>query len=200
MLSISEIISANSLIGPLCHQRFSARDVRCTPSKYRYKEKLLGDKLIYSRSIYTDMILQFCSVWLPDSLCLHLRANKYVEIENTTFPDKLDLKFDNPPRRDVVLLPTDGYVVIAFKTDNPGTWLMHCHIAFHASFGLAVQFLERQQSAAGLWPNLTSGALSVAQHGCNNWNKWWGDCTNWWPGDGSSCPVGDLGFSPDSGI
>lgn len=30
------------------------------------------------------------------------------------------LKCDNPPRRDVVLLPATGYVVIAFKADNPG--------------------------------------------------------------------------------
>ena len=76
-----------------------------------------------------------------------------------------------------------GYVVIAFKTDNPGSWLMHCHIAFHASFGLALQFLERQNDAAGLWPSRnTSAALTEAQRVCNNWNKWWGDCRDWWPG------------------
>jgi Multicopper oxidase len=27
----------------------------------------------------------------------------------------------NPPRRDVVLLPANGYVIIAFKADNPGS-------------------------------------------------------------------------------
>ena len=134
---------------------------------------------------------------------LHLHGHDFAilqQIENANFPDKLNLTLDNPPRRDVVLLPTNGYVVIAFRPDNPGTWLFDCHIANHASFGLAVQFLERQQSAAELWPSLTSGALEVAQNGCNNWNKWWGDCKNWWPGDGSSCPFGDEGFSPDSGI
>jgi Multicopper oxidase len=31
------------------------------------------------------------------------------------------LKCDNPPRRDVVLLPANGYVIIAFKADNPGS-------------------------------------------------------------------------------
>ena len=40
-------------------------------------------------------------------------------------PDRLNcqnphLKCDNPPRRDVVLLPASGYVIIAFKADNPG--------------------------------------------------------------------------------
>lgn len=32
------------------------------------------------------------------------------------------LQLTNAPRRDVVTLPGSGYVVIAFITDNPGTW------------------------------------------------------------------------------
>ena len=49
-------------------------------------------------------------------------------------------------RRDVALLPAGGYLIIAFPADNPDSWLMHCHIAWHASAGLAVQILERQIS------------------------------------------------------
>jgi hypothetical protein len=116
-----------------------------------------------------------------------------------TFPDQLNLKLDNPPRRDVVLLPNNGYVVIAFKTDNPGTWLVHCHIAIHAALGLAVQIMERRQSAAALWPP-GSPAINAVTDGCLNWNKWWGNCDNWWPGDGSTCQFGSDVASPDSGI
>jgi len=36
--------------------------------------------------------------------------------------------FNNPPRRDVALLAAGGYLAIAFKPDNPGVWLLHCHI------------------------------------------------------------------------
>lgn len=35
-----------------------------------------------------------------------------------------DLNFVNPPRRDVAILLASGWTVIAFKTDNPGAWLM----------------------------------------------------------------------------
>ena len=38
------------------------------------------------------------------------------------------LHLDNPPRRDVAMLTSGGYMVIAFPTDNPGIGLMHCHI------------------------------------------------------------------------
>jgi FtsP/CotA-like multicopper oxidase with cupredoxin domain len=53
------------------------------------------------------------------------------------------LNFDNPPRRDSAMLAGQGYTVIGFETDNPGVWLLHCHIAWHASGGLSMQFLER---------------------------------------------------------
>lgn len=137
-------------------------------------------------------------------LQIHLHGHDFAnlqQIENTKFPNGLNLKLDNPPRRDVVLLPTNGYVVIAFKTDNPGAWLVHCHIAEHASLGLAMQVMERQQDAADIWPRINvSHALNVTKEGCIKWNEWWSNCTNWWPGDGSSCKLGELEASPDSGI
>jgi len=61
------------------------------------------------------------------------------------------LNFDNPIRRDTALLTgfgnptafTSGWTVIGFQTDNPGAWLMHCHIIWHADGGMGVQYLER---------------------------------------------------------
>ena len=57
---------------------------------------------------------------------------------NTTFEPAAGFStfnFVNPPRRDVVLLPAGGYIAVSFKPDNPGAWLMHCHVAWHASAG-----------------------------------------------------------------
>lgn len=64
------------------------------------------------------------------------------------------LSFDNPIRRDTVLLfgggsPTayiSGWTVIGFQTDNPGAWLMHCHLIWHADGGMGLQFLEQPKS------------------------------------------------------
>jgi len=61
------------------------------------------------------------------------------------------LNFDNPMRRDTAMLrgaasaaaTSGGYTVIGFETDNPGAWLMHCHIAWHVDGGLALQWIER---------------------------------------------------------
>lgn len=52
------------------------------------------------------------------------------------------LNFATPPRRDTASVPGGGWLVLAFPSNNPGVWLMHCHIAWHVSQGLAVQFVE----------------------------------------------------------
>lgn len=138
---------------------------------------------------------------------MHLHGHDFAilsQVANARIPtdaSDLKLKWDNPPRRDVVLLPTDGYVIIAFKTDNPGSWLMHCHIATHVSGGLALQIMERQKDAADIWPSLQkSQALQRATAGCEKWNEWWGDCKNWWHKGDYSCKGGEQQFSPDSGV
>jgi len=87
----------------------------------------------------------------------------------TTFSDSKvsSLNFVNPPRRDVAMLQATGYLVLGFPTDNPGAWLMHCHIAWHVGEGLAVQFLERKDEIAGLM-NLTA-----IQPACDNFDSWY---------------------------
>ncbi|RAL13181.1 putative ferrooxidoreductase Fet3 [Aspergillus homomorphus CBS 101889] len=47
-----------------------------------------------------------------------------------------------PPRRDVVVLPPEGYVILRFRADNPGVWIFHCHIDWHLMQGLAMIFVE----------------------------------------------------------
>ncbi|KAK6334555.1 hypothetical protein TWF730_003769 [Orbilia blumenaviensis] len=56
----------------------------------------------------------------------------------------------NPVRRDVATMPADGYLIISFPVDNPGIWLLHCHLAWHASQGLALMILERPADLGGI--------------------------------------------------
>lgn len=72
----------------------------------------------------------------------------------------------NPPRRDTAMLPSLGYLVVAFKTDNPGAWLMHCHIGWHTEEGFAIQFLERWEEARELIDYSTLNST------CENWTTY----------------------------
>ncbi|CAM0905147.1 unnamed protein product [Alopecurus aequalis] len=46
----------------------------------------------------------------------------------------------NPPQRNTVAVPAGGWAVIRFTADNPGVWVMHCHLDAHLPFGLAMAF------------------------------------------------------------
>ena len=41
-------------------------------------------------------------------------------------------------RKDTVMVPAGGYVVINFISDNPGWWFLHCHIEVHQLQGMAL--------------------------------------------------------------
>ncbi|KXJ94871.1 Cupredoxin [Microdochium bolleyi] len=85
--------------------------------------------------------------------------NGTVEISEETFV--------NPARRDVALLPVNGYLLVAFQINNPGVWLMHCHIAWHASGGLALQFIESPNELGEMFKK--SGAVPHFSETCTNW-------------------------------
>jgi FtsP/CotA-like multicopper oxidase with cupredoxin domain len=78
------------------------------------------------------------------------------------------LNYNNPPRRDVATLIPGGYLAIAFITDNPGSWLAHCHIAWHASESLAWQFVERESEITG---TLTSADTFLDT--CASWETYY---------------------------
>lgn len=49
-------------------------------------------------------------------------------------------------RKDTVVVPAGGYVVIAFKADNPGYWFLHCQIERHHLDGMALIVQEYPES------------------------------------------------------
>ena len=49
-------------------------------------------------------------------------------------------------RKDTVMIPAGGYVVIQFLADNPGYWFMHCHVETHLREGMAVIINETHGS------------------------------------------------------
>lgn len=53
-----------------------------------------------------------------------------------------DLELQNPPRKDTLIIPSGGYAVIRIRADNPGLWIMHCHIELHAADGMAMLLNE----------------------------------------------------------
>ncbi|UPX09868.1 uncharacterized protein EKO05_0000548 [Ascochyta rabiei] len=84
---------------------------------------------------------------LPVPYPIHLHGHDFyflAQAASATYDSSVELNLNNPPRRDVATLLASGYLVIAFYTDNPGTWL-------HVAEGLALQFVEREGEICALF-------------------------------------------------
>ncbi|KAK8561706.1 hypothetical protein V6N12_048770 [Hibiscus sabdariffa] len=46
----------------------------------------------------------------------------------------------DPQIRNTIGVPVGGWAVIRFRVNNPGVWIMHCHLDAHLSYGLATVF------------------------------------------------------------
>lgn len=100
---------------------------------------------------------------------IHLHGHDFYVLGAGTgiYNNSQTLQYKNPPRRDVAMLPPSGYLVLAFITDNPGAWLMHCHLAWHIGLGLGAQFLEEPDKIASL------GVGSDFEKQCTDWNHYY---------------------------
>lgn len=57
-------------------------------------------------------------------------------------PDNTSKLPDFPMRRDTFVVKGYSYFVIRFRADNPGVWFFHCHVDWHLTQGLALEFVE----------------------------------------------------------
>jgi hypothetical protein len=126
---------------------------------------------------------------------MHLHGHDFAILGQGDNSSDLDasnvqLNFNNPPRRDTVLITSGGWVALAFRADNPGSWLFHCHIPWHASNGLALQILERQEDFKKMMS--VPGRLDETIRVCRQWDSWVSNSSNWYYPEGP--------FQDDSGI
>ncbi|KAI3757820.1 hypothetical protein L6452_05363 [Arctium lappa] len=93
-----------------------------------------------------QIVLQGTGIFTAENHPIHLHGyDFYVVAEGFgNFNPKTDTaKFNlvDPPQRNTVSLPVNGWAVIRFVADNPGTWIMHCHLDVHIGWGLAMVFV-----------------------------------------------------------
>ncbi|GAB2282686.1 hypothetical protein Dimus_017224 [Dionaea muscipula] len=65
----------------------------------------------------------------------HVLAQGFGNYDPSTDPTKFNLV--NPQIRNTIGVPVGGWAAIRFRANNPGVWLMHCHLDEHLMPGLA---------------------------------------------------------------
>lgn len=103
---------------------------------------------------------------------IHLHGHDFwvlAQGTGTYTPGTDTLTTTNAPRRDVAMLPASGYLVIAYVTDNPGAWLLHCHIAWHTAEGFALQLLERESEIPAILESAVGPSINDT---CTAWEAY----------------------------
>ncbi len=88
----------------------------------------------------------------PDIVC----SNSLCKTPRWNGQPPSDLNLKNPPIKDTVIVPARGYVVLRFKSTNPGYWNLHCHSITHHLEGMNMVIKEASERMAPLPGNFPS--------------------------------------------
>ncbi|KAF2403818.1 conidial pigment biosynthesis oxidase Abr1/brown 1 [Trichodelitschia bisporula] len=84
----------------------------------------------------------------------HLHGHAFQVIERAPPNAGIFTGFRNasaiPIKRDTLMVQPNSYAVVRFRADNPGVWIMHCHIEWHVESGLVVTLIEAPEKLQGL--------------------------------------------------
>ncbi|KAJ0983836.1 hypothetical protein J5N97_002192 [Dioscorea zingiberensis] len=93
-----------------------------------------------------QIVLQGTSIFAAESHPIHLHGYDFYILATgsgnfNSGTDTAKFNLVDPPLRNTVNVPASGWAVIRFVADNPGVWLLHCHLDVHITWGLAMAFL-----------------------------------------------------------
>ncbi|KAK8651167.1 hypothetical protein V6N13_140780 [Hibiscus sabdariffa] len=93
-----------------------------------------------------EIIFQNTNIIGPENHPMHLHGfNFHVLAQGfgnyNPATDRQKLNLINPQIRNTIGVPVGGWAVIRFVANNPGVWLLHCHLDMHLAVGLATAFL-----------------------------------------------------------
>ncbi|TFK71721.1 laccase lcc5 [Pluteus cervinus] len=109
-----------------------------------------GSVYVLPRNKVVELTIPGLDIGGPHPFHLHGHNFQVIRTADSSTPN-----WKNPVIRDVVSTGTatgGSNVTIRFNTNNPGPWILHCHIDWHLELGLAVVFAEDVPDDAHLKP------------------------------------------------
>ncbi|ERN09615.1 hypothetical protein AMTRI_Chr08g202660 [Amborella trichopoda] len=93
-----------------------------------------------------EMVFQNTAIVAVENHPIHLHGFDFYVLAQGfgNFNETLDRgKFNlvNPQMRNTIAVPVGGWAVVRFVANNPGVWLLHCHLDVHLPTGLATAFV-----------------------------------------------------------
>ncbi|XP_009122510.1 laccase-14 [Brassica rapa] len=134
---------------------FQADFPRKPPTEFNYTGENLpfptrfGTKVVvldFNSSV--ELVLQGTNVLASDNHPIHLHGYSFFVVGSGfgNFDRRKDpLKYNlvDPPEETTVGVPSNGWTAVRFVANNPGVWLLHCHIERHATWGMNAVFIVK---------------------------------------------------------
>ncbi|KAJ2706259.1 ferroxidase fet3 [Coemansia sp. IMI 203386] len=97
-------------------------------------------KVLQHLDIVELVVMNTDTVYHP----MHLHGHFFQIVQRGTIGDETGVRnsSETPMRRDTILVGPNQFAVLRFVADNPGVWLMHCHIERHMELGLSMMFVS----------------------------------------------------------
>ncbi|VVB13786.1 unnamed protein product [Arabis nemorensis] len=95
-----------------------------------------------------ELVLQGTNVLASDNHPIHLHGYSFFVVGSgfgnfDRQKDPLRYNLVDPPEETTVGVPRNGWTAVRFIANNPGVWLLHCHIERHATWGMNTVFIVK---------------------------------------------------------
>lgn len=104
--------------------------------------------LKYNQSV--QLVIQGTNLTSAENHPIHLHGHNFyiVGFGTGNYPGPSNFNLVDPPSRNTIGVPANGWVAIRFIADNPGVWYLHCHLEIHLTWGLSMAFITLNGNGA----------------------------------------------------
>ncbi|CAC5390509.1 unnamed protein product [Mytilus coruscus] len=102
------------------------------------------------KMVFPEVTDDFNFVFTNDIKCSETLSNSQSQCNNAkwrnaswnNYKNIPGINLNDPIRKDTIVVPYGGYIIIRINATNPGVWFLHCHIDKHMAEGMAVMLNE----------------------------------------------------------
>ncbi|XP_038979227.1 laccase-15-like [Phoenix dactylifera] len=106
------------------------------------------DVKVFEYGACVEVVFQGTSLVLAEDHPMHLHGFSFYVVgwgigNFDARKDPLTYNLVDPPLKNTIDVPRDGWAAIRFKANNPDVWYLHCHLERHLTWGMTTVFIVK---------------------------------------------------------
>lgn len=118
------------------------------------KPRLGTEVRILEYGATVEIVFQATSLVVAESHPMHLHGYSFYVVgwgfgNFNEEKDPLGYNLEDPPLKNTIAVPRDGWVAVRYTANNPGVWSIHCHFERHLLTGMHTVFIVKDGANPG---------------------------------------------------